>query len=203
MKFLKEYLEEVRKIMPLGKLESREDMINDLSGEMIYIDGTCSDLFISHADYANWLEEKFERNTFNEINPKFKPGQWITYNGISTPMKVLVIKNGNYYLERPDGTSQIMSIDFIDNYYRKWTIKDAKTGDILIRDATNHMIMFKELVGTYDVKFLCEIKDGELHVNYDIYDINAPICTYDGRCLVPATKEQREYFRNVLSGKTK
>ena len=73
MKFLEQYLKEVRKIMPLGKLETREDTINDLSGEMIYIDGVCTDIFISHADYANWLEEKIDKKiTLKDLNDEKK-----------------------------------------------------------------------------------------------------------------------------------
>lgn len=199
MKFFEQYLKEVRKIKPLGKLETREDMINDLSGEMVYIDGVCTDLFISHADYANWLEEKIDKNIFNDIDPKFKPGQWITYGGFSMPIKVLSIEDNNYHLERYDGTTQTMSIEFIDIKYRKWDIKDARMGDILIRESTEHMVMFKELLGNNNtIKYLCEIKDGELHVSYDIYNCDATIYTYDGQCFVPATKEQREYFKNKL-----
>lgn len=56
MKYAEKYLEEVVKIKPLGKLTTQEDVVADLSGEMVYIDGKCSDIFISHADYANWLE---------------------------------------------------------------------------------------------------------------------------------------------------
>lgn len=58
MKYAEEYLETVVKVKPLGELTTREDILYDMSGEMIYIDGKCSDIFISHADYANWLEKQ-------------------------------------------------------------------------------------------------------------------------------------------------
>ena len=58
MKYIEKYLEEVIKIKPLGQVGTKEDYDCDLSGEMIYIDGKCTDIFISHADYANWLESK-------------------------------------------------------------------------------------------------------------------------------------------------
>lgn len=58
MKYVEEYLETVVKVKPLGELTTREDILNDMSGEMVYIDGKCSDIFISHADYANWLEKQ-------------------------------------------------------------------------------------------------------------------------------------------------
>ena len=58
MKYVEEYLETVVKVKPLGELTTREDILYDMSGEMVYIDGKCSDIFISHADYANWLEKQ-------------------------------------------------------------------------------------------------------------------------------------------------
>lgn len=69
MKYIKEYLETVVKIKPLGELTTKEDELNGLSGEMVYIDGKCSDIFISHADYANWLESKYEqKKCCGEVN---------------------------------------------------------------------------------------------------------------------------------------
>lgn len=60
MKYVEKYLKEVVKIKPLGELTTQEDVVADLSGEMVYIDGKCSDIFISHADYANWLEKQVD-----------------------------------------------------------------------------------------------------------------------------------------------
>lgn len=56
MKYVEQYLYDVVKVKPLGKITTQEDKLYDLSGEMIYIDGQCSDIFIAHADYANYLE---------------------------------------------------------------------------------------------------------------------------------------------------
>ena len=57
MKYIEKYLEEVIKIKPLGHIATKEDNEYDLSGEILYIDGKCTDIFISHADYAKWLEK--------------------------------------------------------------------------------------------------------------------------------------------------
>lgn len=61
MKYVEEYLNDVIKVKPLGKLTTTDDELNGMSGEMVYIDGKCSDIFISHADYANWLEKHGEQ----------------------------------------------------------------------------------------------------------------------------------------------
>jgi hypothetical protein len=56
MKYVEQYLQDVVKIKPLGKITTKEDELHGFSGEMVYIDGHCSDIFIAYADYANYLE---------------------------------------------------------------------------------------------------------------------------------------------------
>ena len=58
MKYIEEYLKDVIKVKPLGKLTIKEDELDGMSGEMVYIDEKCSNIFISHADYADWLEKQ-------------------------------------------------------------------------------------------------------------------------------------------------
>ena len=60
MKYIENYLEEVVKVKPLGKITTEEWEQDGLSGEMVSIDGRCSDIFISHIDYAKWIEKKYE-----------------------------------------------------------------------------------------------------------------------------------------------
>lgn len=72
MKYVEEYLETAVKVKPLGELTTREDILNGMSGEMVYIDGKCSDIFISHADYANWLEKQQVDETI-EHQSSWKP----------------------------------------------------------------------------------------------------------------------------------
>ena len=63
MKYIEQYLREVVRVKPLGEVTTKEDTDSGLSGEMVYIDGRCADIFISHTDYANWLETKMEKET--------------------------------------------------------------------------------------------------------------------------------------------
>ena len=58
MKYIEEYLKDIIKVKPLGELTTKEDELDGMSGEMVYIDGKCSNIFISHSDYANWLENQ-------------------------------------------------------------------------------------------------------------------------------------------------
>jgi len=60
MKYIEKYLEEELKLQPLGNVGTKEDEVCDLSGEMVYVDGKCTNIFVAHVDYANWLEKKIK-----------------------------------------------------------------------------------------------------------------------------------------------
>ena len=60
MKYINKYLEEELKLQPLGNVGTKEDEVSDLSGEMVYVDGKCTNIFVAHVDYANWLEKKIK-----------------------------------------------------------------------------------------------------------------------------------------------
>lgn len=103
MKYVKEYLNDVIKVKPLGELTTEDDELNGMSGEMVYIDGKCSDIFISHADYANWLEKQTEQKlVWSEEDEKFfKTALWhISYS----------ISNGESTYVRSDTTEWLKSL---------------------------------------------------------------------------------------------
>lgn len=58
MKYIEKYLKDIIKVKPLGTLTTKEDELDGISGEMVYIGGKCSNIFISRIDYANWLEKQ-------------------------------------------------------------------------------------------------------------------------------------------------
>ena len=62
MKYFKEFLAEKYKIQPLGKLTSEEIFSSDLEliGESVVIDGYEIGLQVWYADYATWLEERYD-----------------------------------------------------------------------------------------------------------------------------------------------
>ena len=74
MKYFKEFLAYKYKIQPLGELTSEEIFSSDqeLIGESVVIDGFEIGLQVWYADYATWLEERYD----NLISPpymKFNP----------------------------------------------------------------------------------------------------------------------------------
>lgn len=60
MKYLNKYLEEKLKIKLLGALSTRddEDHSSFMSGVVVLSDGHETGIFVSHHDYAEWLENK-------------------------------------------------------------------------------------------------------------------------------------------------
>jgi len=70
MKYIEEYLKDVIKVEPLGELTTKDDELNGMSGEMVYINGKCSNIFISHADYVNWLEKQGENKSIINVPPR-------------------------------------------------------------------------------------------------------------------------------------
>lgn len=194
MKYIKEYLETVVKIKPLGELTTKEDELNGLSGEMVYIDGKCSDIFISHADYANWLENKYEQKSVHKVGPKFKVGDWVAsdYNNVAY---IESISERKYNLRCKDGYHEKISIEYIDRCWHLWSIKDAKPGDVLVAEgdviapeipefnSSTFIAIYKEQNGEYFNSHCYVGLDGKFykgqngHVNENVH---------------PATKEQRD-----------
>lgn len=66
----------------------------------------------------------------DKTEPKFKPGDWIIFNGLILHIDEIV--NG-YYRTTSIGDGIHNSYDWdIDNAARLWTIQDAKDGDVLV-----------------------------------------------------------------------
>jgi hypothetical protein len=73
MKYFKEFLAEKYKIQPLGELTSEElfSSEQELIGESVIIDGYEIGLQVWYADYARWLEAKYDNlmETYLKLDP--------------------------------------------------------------------------------------------------------------------------------------
>lgn len=198
MKHIEKYLKEVVKIKPLGELTTEEDVVSDLSGEMVYIDGKCSDIFISHADYVNWLENKYEQKSVDNREPKFKVGDWIVHNRTRTMLKVVDTKPMIVTVVNTLGYHHTISTDAIEENYHLWSIEDAKDGDVLAND--HHILILKELAYNWSsngtpssVKAYCGIKpDGSFEIGKDNWSFCGTLHIH------PATKEQRDLLSQKM-----
>lgn len=73
MKYLKQYIEEKIKIKVLGELTTRYSCEGEAVGVSLVIDGYEPGIEVWYADYANWLEEKYEEllSKENEVEIEF------------------------------------------------------------------------------------------------------------------------------------
>jgi len=121
-----------------------------------------------------------------ETSAKFKVGDWIVFNGLTLYIKGVV--KGYYRTISKGGITNSYSWD-IDDVARLWTIRDARSGDILQADKCT--LIFDSLTKDIDNKtavsswYFCDSKKfyGMGTSKPDLWDsIN----------IVPTTKEQRD-----------
>ena len=67
MKYLEKYLEEKIRIKILGELSVKSSVEGDDVGVRLIIDGIETGIEVWYADYATWLEEKFELEIDNSL----------------------------------------------------------------------------------------------------------------------------------------
>ena len=128
-----------------------------------------------------WLEKQGEQKPTDKIEPKFKVGDWILYSGDNYEgvRHITKIDENGYYIER--------------NGFKKWTLFDAKDGDIL--DANGAPFIYKKHDNDYDtylrfyVYFYCGVSLGGAFIEAtenNIWDSNNKV--------YPATKEQCDFL---------
>ena len=138
-----------------------------------------------------WLEKQGENKPTDKVEPKFKTGDWIIFNGVILHIDEVV--NG-YYRTTSRGDGIHNSYDWnIDNAARLWTIQEAKDGDVLVNGS--NIFIFHFLNGTLLMGY-CHINtdDGRF---YDDLGKNECFCLIDA-VVTPASKEQRDLlFRQM------
>lgn len=136
-----------------------------------------------------WLEKQGKQNHTNNVEPKFKIGDFVVDN-CGYVWKIEGIINQFYILEGIDGGESRPTIEWVDNTFHHWTIQDAKPGDILVDEDNN--------IGIYQVK-----DDADWHsyiylgCDNHLYGFN--IGGYHNiKNTKPATKEQRNKFERAM-----
>lgn len=140
--------------------------------------------------------KKPKYSTFNII-PKFKVGDWIINNqGSAFQIAYIDTENSRYVFEIGGYTKEEMnyeSIAFANNHYRKWTIDDAKDGDVLAGSKNDVILMFRGIGNTewddvidYHCYYDCYRKDFIVQEDVKYWG------NIENNQLKPATKEQRD-----------
>lgn len=145
-------------------------------GNRIYF----ADIYID--DILAWLEKQGEQKSANKVEPKFKEGDWVVFNGLTLYINEVV--KGYYRTISKSGTPN--SYDWnIDNAARLWTIKDAKDGDVLANDKS--VFIYAKVLYNKPYAYCGVDKFGVFKDDCLKYDWSNSVDN-----IHPATKEQRE-----------
>ena len=137
---------------------------------------------------------KNEQKTADKVEPKFKVGDWIISSVLGTARIIGVNDSNEYQLEYIDSKQKFSSIDYVNYAYDKWTIQDAKDGDI-IRLGTVTAIFKKYISQEKCICYCSFCKDGGFEIPIENGEDNVYGC-YNA---TPVTKEQCDSFMKVMN----
>lgn len=113
-----------------------------------------------------------EEKHYDKIETKFKPGDWVACYGLNTAL-IVNINDDKYEVKFVDGTKGFPNIDYIDRLFHRYTIQDAKDGDVLV--ASDGLIFLFKSDYTYK------------HYKKTFTEVH------------PATKEQRDILMKAMA----
>ena len=149
---------------------------------------TCDSLIIKSKEFP--ASEKRDFGYFSEpvdkVEPKFKVGDWIVFNGLTLYIKE-VVKGFYRTISKGDGIPNSYDWD-IDNVARLWTIQDAKDGDVLCYEIKDELRIFIYEKGC--VHYHCCYYNGRLITVDSFFIVEKYLRDY----IHPATKEQRDFL---------
>jgi hypothetical protein len=130
------------------------------------------------------LEAITEVHNANEIEPKFKVGDWII-NEDGDIAHIIDMHEDcygmeRYYIEFSDGIKTDPIACFVDEDFHLWSIKDAKDGDVLTVNGRPFIYCCND---DYEGNYCCIDSDGVFRTSLDF--------GFNGKTILPATKEQR------------
>ena len=144
-------------------------------------------------DYENAtiVQKDFSPKVTSKIEPKFKVGDWVLHNTAGFVYMIQTIGRDGYGVISRDGKTSVVNYS-AEIYYRLWSIKDAKDGDVLANDY--YIFILKKSADYWSsdrtpnsVKAYCGIKpNGNFEIGKDNW------CFCGTLNIHPATKEQRE-----------
>lgn len=155
----------------------RKEIIRILKGETGYTSKEDTDKYVA------WLEKQGEKKSTDEVEPKFKVGDFITNDYCLG--KVIEITNDAYLLDTGQG------IPFsCEHNAHLWTIEDAEDGDVLDCEGCEYLL-FKSFSNTDGrIKLYCWYN---VHKN-NFHDKGTDSKLRQEANIHPATKEQRDWF---------
>ena len=139
---------------------------------------------------------KNEQKSDDKVEPKFKVGDWIISSVLGTARIIGVNNSNKYQLEYIDGKQKFSSIDYVNYAYDKWTIQDAKDGDVLVHSS----FMFDDFIFIYNntsiLQAYCYYSSER---NRFIIEDRGHHCPWNMQEVTPATKEQRDVLMKAMN----
>lgn len=129
------------------------------------------------------LEKQGEQESTDNIEPKFKVGDWVVGEGCIC--KVIDIRGRFYRLYFPDGKTGNIDIYYADEKFHHWTIEDAKDGDVISYD-DGWTCIFKCIHGIWFSSHCFITDEGEFYMGYERHEVDSTIRSN----INPSTKEQ-------------
>lgn len=122
-------------------------------------------------------EKQGEQKPTDNVEPKFKVGDWIV-NDVCLPIQIASVESDMYVFN--DGSA--ISISFVDDNYHVFTIKNANDGDVLVHNGCTFIFM--------------GVKNGIVQaLEENLLDGTNPVCfgeSDNDNDYHPAAKEQRD-----------
>lgn len=85
--------------------------------------------------------EEIKIEDANEVEPKFKIGDWIASKGLDTAL-IVNINIDEYEVEFIDGSKGFPHIDYVDRFFHLWSLEDANPGDIIYANSKYDNLSF-------------------------------------------------------------
>ena len=139
-------------------------------------------------------EKQGEQKSADKVEPKFHEGEWMCENepnNYARFIQILEIVNvqgkERYRISRDIRNNEdIVEFNFIEKYFHKFDIKDAKDGDVLQLGKVT--AIFKEHISNVSCKCHCSVYNGK----FEIPSQNDDDICYGCHDATPATKEHRD-----------
>ena len=138
--------------------------------------------------------EQDEQKPADKVEPKFKVGDWIVFNGLTLLINEVV--QGYYRTISRGGITNSYDWD-IDNVARLWTIQDAKSGDVIVTHS-GIVFIFKNIMEGGTISFHAALSTSNFASNTKIHipEDNEQLGDQE---VFPATKEQRDTLEKAMA----
>lgn len=134
-----------------------------------------------HSHLSNWLEKQGEQKSADKVEPKFNLYDWVVTDKGDT-VQIGAVNNGYYTL----CNGMDFNMSYVDKCWHKWTIEDAKDGDVLVA-SDNSIFIFARVDGYGCVHHIALASDGTLKINPRLISAWESV-----KGVKPATKEQHD-----------